>query len=79
MIDFSRNNAVGCPCMGCADRRPGCHGKCGRYAEWKKKIDARNEAERAYQESRWVKSDAAVRIIWRNTARKNSRKRGGDE
>lgn len=23
------------PCYKCADRTPGCHGSCGRYAEYK--------------------------------------------
>lgn len=23
------------PCNGCAEREPGCHGKCERYMKWK--------------------------------------------
>lgn len=28
-----------CPCKGCEDRELGCHGRCGRYAEWRAKAD----------------------------------------
>ena len=27
------------PCKDCEDRTIGCHPKCGRYLEWKKKDD----------------------------------------
>lgn len=27
------------PCLDCPDRAPGCHDKCERYAEYKRKVD----------------------------------------
>ena len=29
------------PCMGCEERHAGCHGKCERYQESKRKHDSR--------------------------------------
>ncbi len=33
------------PCYGCADRRSGCHGGCGKYAEWAKVNTAKAKKE----------------------------------
>jgi hypothetical protein len=30
-------------CADCKERKIGCHSKCSRYAEFKKKIDAKNK------------------------------------
>ena len=30
------------PCLYCTDRYVGCHGKCEKYAEWKKRHDDYN-------------------------------------
>ena len=34
------------PCKGCPDRKAGCHGKCGRYKEWRDEIDRIAEKRR---------------------------------
>ena len=26
------------PCLGCADRVPGCHGKCEKYQGWRAEV-----------------------------------------
>lgn len=31
------------PCKGCWDRKLGCHGRCERYAEFRKKLEKANE------------------------------------
>ena len=36
------------PCKDCADRYPACHGSCGRYKEWKQRLDELNNARREY-------------------------------
>lgn len=38
------------PCKGCKDRIPGCHGKCDGFNEWRRKVDAANEARRKYRD-----------------------------
>lgn len=35
------------PCMGCTDRRVGCHGECWRYKDWAEEMA---EAKRARRE-----------------------------
>ena len=34
------------PCMGCAEREPGCHGKCERYRAARKEHDERARREK---------------------------------
>ena len=44
MIDYRRLLNEN-PCHGCETRTEDCHGKCGRYAEWKKEVDEAREFE----------------------------------
>ena len=56
MTDIRKNP----PCeKDCPDRAEGCHGRCERYAAWRKEMDrlmderyARAEAERGVEENR---------------------------
>lgn len=50
--------------MGCGDRESGCHGRCSRYAEWRKVMDIRNEQAREQNVS--TMSDAKKKAIWRS-------------
>lgn len=34
------------PCKNCADRKPGCHGQCEGYLEYKNKNDRARQKER---------------------------------
>lgn len=34
----------------CPDRRPGCHGECKEYKEWKSELDTFNENVKAGKE-----------------------------
>lgn len=45
------------PCWGCMDREPGCHDRCDAFKEWRKKVDAANEAMRAYRDRPLSKSE----------------------
>ena len=33
-------------CLGCKDRKVGCHSTCEKYKTWKSKIDTNNKARR---------------------------------
>jgi len=35
------------PCMGCGDRRMGCHGGCEKYQAWRQILDDQNAARMA--------------------------------
>ena len=50
---FNREFNGNCPCQGCEERQPGtgCHDRCGKFREWRAKVDKRNEAERAYHQA----------------------------
>ena len=43
------------PCKDCPDRVPGCHGSCGRYKEWKQRLDELNKARKEYDRTRYNK------------------------
>lgn len=38
------------PCKDCKDRAPRCHGRCEKYAEFRKKCDAAIAARVEYQQ-----------------------------
>lgn len=38
-------------CRGCADRHPGCHDSCIKYAEFRKQVEAEREAERRVKQN----------------------------
>ena len=38
------------PCKGCEKRVPGCHGHCDAFNEWRRKVDAANEARRKFRD-----------------------------
>lgn len=40
------SNLPAAPCHDCKDRVIGCHGKCEKYLEFRKKLDIQNEHER---------------------------------
>lgn len=66
-LGWNRSNNGDCPCNGCTEERyPGCHDHCPKYPEWRKKVDARREAEKREQESHDVFSDAKKKEIWRS-------------
>ena len=45
------------PCWGCQEREPGCHDRCDAFKEWRKIVDAANEARRAYRDRPLSKSE----------------------
>lgn len=55
-------------CFGCTNRKPGCHGKCPMYAEYRKRLDNKKAKERLEK----ARSD----IFWPTTApRQKERKK----
>ena len=53
-----------CPCKGCQDRTEGCHSRCERYKECKRKHD---EIMKAKRESVINDiPDSSLRQYWRN-------------
>lgn len=38
------------PCRDCTERTPGCHGKCGRYSEYKAKVEEQRHVKWLEQE-----------------------------
>lgn len=34
------------PCTDCEERKPGCHGTCEKYKEWRVGVDAYSKAKR---------------------------------
>jgi len=62
-----------CPCERmCPDRTPECHGQCGKYKAWRKKMDAFLEEKNQRQNAQDTMSDAKKKAIWRKM--RNSRK-----
>ena len=43
------------PCLGCAERAPGCYGKCARYAAFRQRIDKGNALRRQEGEAMAVR------------------------
>ena len=43
------------PCKDCTDRHTACHGSCGRYNEWKLRLDEVNKRRKEYNERPFVK------------------------
>ena len=50
------------PCKGCQDRKAGCHGKCGKYREWRAEIDRIAEKRRREQEANEVAAISVRRV-----------------
>lgn len=67
MNGFTRAKKSNCPCFGCTDRvaDPNCHSTCERHLAWKKKQQAKNEAERQERERNFTMSEDKKRILWR--------------
>lgn len=53
------------PCMGCADRTPGCHCECDRYKHLK--TDLENEKTKEQEE---INTSAALRRLYFNRLKK---------
>ena len=67
MMDFNRENSHECPCRVCPDKGCGSyHDVCPQYLNWRKKVDARNEAERIRHRSNDTMSDAKKKAAWRS-------------
>ena len=45
------------PCKDCANRNPGCHDRCERYADWKERLNKLNKARKEYADQPRVKVD----------------------
>lgn len=60
-----RNTGDGGPCMGCAERYPGCHDHCERYRAWHAKVLEAHRKEREYRISMDVMSENKKRTVWR--------------
>lgn len=56
-------------CMGCSDRRVGCHGRCERYAAWKAAEAARTAPERAAR----AREQDSIEYVRGNILRTNRR------
>lgn len=70
---YGSNNYLHCPCKDCPDREVGCHGKCKRYAEWRKVLEEKRHADRIITDSTRTISADAARWIMREKKRKNRR------
>lgn len=64
-MEWNRENTQGCPCKGCPARYPACHDKCEKFAEWRKKIDAKRNARRLARESADILSTAKKKQMWK--------------
>ena len=42
------------PCLDCADREPGCHGRCEKYKDFRRDVDAYEEKHRADLRQRYA-------------------------
>ena len=61
-----------CPCKrACPDRTPECHGKCGKYLEWRERQDRKLDEKNKRQIEKDIMSDAKKRAIWKKM--RNSR------
>lgn len=56
--------AIG-PCMGCADRYPGCHASCEKYKGWRKDYDAMQKAVRDEYEKNTVVASMQIKTSQR--------------
>lgn len=51
-ILFGHNFIINNPCKDCTDREVGCHGKCDRYATYRKELDQSKAIRNKYSERR---------------------------
>lgn len=51
------------PCLGCADKEPGCHGKCDAYKAWRGRLDLVNEARVKYRDRPMSRDERRERKI----------------
>lgn len=49
------------PCKDCANRTPGCHGRCDSYLVWRQKKDELNKKLNRDAECRRVLSEGEIR------------------
>lgn len=67
MMDFNRENSHECPCRHCPDQGCGSfHDKCPQFLKWRRKVDARNEAERQRHRNSDTMSEAKKKATWRS-------------
>lgn len=62
---FNRNLPARNACYGCVDRFVGCHGSCGRYLAFKKRVE-QSRAERAA----FVKGSDDIEAVKRGARRR---------
>ena len=81
MGEWNRNRDSTNPCNGCEERKVGCHGACGRYKEWRRKLDEKNERRVEFLKRGGTMSEAAEREIWRKQrwSRQQPIRRSGKE
>ena len=64
----------GCECKDCDDRYPGCHDKCDRYAEYRKKVEKANKAcAEATMTPRYTLTSAQYRELIHHYRRRRTR------
>ena len=59
--------APNCPCMGCTERKLGCHGLCEKYAEWHK------EQVQITKKVRMIACENAWGTDWMDSAKRSKR------
>lgn len=60
------------PCRDCTERTPGCHGKCGRYSEYKAKVEEQRHVKWLEQEM-WYEHGSAKWFRHRDVMRKKQK------
>lgn len=65
------------PCFNCADREPGCHGKCDRYREYEKQNTELRERGRAEHEFGLSSSPEFTRYLRNKKNIKPPKRRNG--
>lgn len=58
-------NSLKCPCKGCDRRKLLCHGSCQTYQQWKKELDAVNDAKRRDSEKYGAISTNRKHYVWK--------------
>ena len=58
------------PCLQCSDREVGCHAKCGKYREFRERLDARNEETRSGIDKACALYDYERKRYTRNTGKR---------
>lgn len=61
-------------CKGCTERTLGCHSRCARYAEYRKKIDMLNKYKRNQKECETLEIQRTINIATAHARKQQARR-----